>query len=193
MKPCLALFIIVCLAAQARAGEPAWHPVEAGCHEQSPFASLRAWNDAPRSTSSLRFAVEPDTGRGPTVVVAMDRGLNRALKASGEPMLVVAVGDALRTCVTRTPLAACEAAQEARKALLATDIPVGRDHDAGFILRLHATTFHLQWTDGSGNSNAVSFTDEMHPVSLAVGAAMEKLERCIAPAMTAYRDSSPSP
>lgn len=41
--------------------------------------------------------------------------------------------------------------------------------------------------------NAVSFTDEMHPVPLAVVAAMEKLERCIAPTMTAYRDSSPSP
>lgn len=121
MKPCLALFLVSCLAARAKAGEPAWHPVEAGCHEQSPFASLRAWKDAPRSTSSLRFAVEPDTGRGPTVVVAMDKGLDRAQGAGGEPT------------------------QEARKALLATDIPVGRDHDAGFILRLHATTFHLQW------------------------------------------------
>lgn len=81
------------LSAQARAGESPWHPVEAGCHEQSVAASLRAWHETPRSTSSLRFAVEPDTG-----------------------------------------------APEALDALLATDVPVGRDFDSGLIMRLHATT-----------------------------------------------------
>ncbi|MBY4599525.1 hypothetical protein K3217_28795 [bacterium BD-1] len=188
MKGLLALFPILLLASLAQAEESVWHPIEAGCHEQSPYASLRDWRNAPRSTSTLRFAVEPDTGRGPTVVVAMDTGLNRALKADGKPVLLVAVGDTFRTCVTRVPLSACEAAPGARETLLATEIPVGRDHDSGFILRLHAATFHLQWTDGSGQGNAVSYTDDQHPVSLAVGAAMKKLDQCIAPAMKAYRD-----
>lgn len=189
MKPCKALLLAAFLPAPAMAGESTWHPVEAGCHEQSVAASLRAWQDAPHSTSSLRFAMEPDTGRGPTVVVAMDKGLNRALRTDKEPVLIVAVGDLSRTCVTRTPLAACDAAQEARDALLATGIPVGRDFDSGFVLRLHATTYHLQWTDGSGNGNAVSYTDEKHPVSLAVAGAMEKLEHCIEPATKAFHDA----
>lgn len=187
MKGRIGLFLIACLSAQASAGESPWHPVEAGCHGQSVAASLRAWHDAPHSTSSLRFAVEPDTGRGPTVVVAMDKGLNRSLHADKAPVLLVAVGDLFRTCVIRTPLAACDAAPEARDALLATDIPVGRDFDSDFILRLHATTFHLQWSDGSGNDNAVSYTDDQHPVSLAVAGAMEKLEHCIEPAIKAWR------
>lgn len=191
MKPRNALLFFAFLSAPAMAGETTWHPIEAGCHEQSVSASLRDWREAPRSTSSLRFAVEPDTGRDPTVLVAMDKGLNRALKAGGQPLLIVAVGDTFRTCVTRMPLAACEAAQSVRKDLLATDIPVGRDFDSGFILRLHAATFHLQWTDGSGQGNAVSHTDDQHPVSLAVGTAVQKLDHCIAPAMKAYRDSAP--
>ncbi|MBW8311311.1 MAG: hypothetical protein K0M64_04685 [Rhizobium sp.] len=189
MKHGMALLLIACLSAPAKAGETTWHPIDAGCHEQSVSASLRAWHDTPRSTSSLRFAVEPDAGRGPTVVVAMDRGLNRSLRADKEPVLIVAVGDLFRTCVTRTPLAACDAAPEAREALLATAIPVGRDFDSGFILRLHATTFHLQWSDGSGNDNAVSYDDDQHPVSLAVAGAVKKLEPCIEPAMKAYRDA----
>lgn len=186
MKGLMALFPLLLLASLAQAEESVWHPIEAGCHEQSPHASLRDWRNAPRSTSSLRFAVEPDTGRGPTVLVAMDKGLNRALQADGKPVLVVAVGDTFRTCVTRMALPACEAAQEARDALLATKIPVGRDHEAGFVLRLHATTFHLQWTNGSGDTNAVSYTDDQHPVSLAVAGAVEKLEQCIEPAMKAW-------
>ena len=189
MKPFLALLLIACSPVAAHAADATWHPVEAGCHEQSVSASLRAWHEAPHSTSSLRFAVEPDTGRGPTVVVAMDKGLNRSLRTDNEPVLIVAVGDLFRTCVTRAPLAACDAAPEAREALLATDVPVGRDFDSDFILRLHATTFHLQWSDGSGNGNAVSYTDDQHPVSVAVTAAVEKLEHCIEPAMKAWRDA----
>lgn len=189
MKPCKTLLLAAFLSAPAMAGESTWHPIEAGCHEQSVSASLRAWHETPHSTSSLRFAVEPDTGRGPAVVVAMDKGLNRSLRAENEPVLIVAVGDVSRTCVTRTPLAACDAAPEARDALLATEIPVGRDFDSGFILRLHATTYHLQWIDGSGNDNAVSYTDDQHPVSLAVAAAVERLEHCIEPAMKAFREA----
>lgn len=187
MKSCLALLLIACSPVAAHAADATWHPVEAGCHEQSVSASLRAWHEAPHSTSSLRFAVEPDTGRGPAVVVAMDKGLNRSLHVDKVPVLIVAVGDLFRTCVTRTPLAACDAAPAARDTLLATEIPVGRDFDSDFILRLHATTFHLQWSDGSGNDNALFYTDDQHPVSLAVTAAVEKLEHCIEPAMKAWR------
>ena len=60
MKGLLALFPILLLASLAQAEESVWHPIEAGCHEQSPYASLRDWRNAPRSTSTLRFAVEPD-------------------------------------------------------------------------------------------------------------------------------------
>lgn len=187
MRPCKAILLAAFLSPPAMAGESTWHPIEAGCHEQSVSASLRAWHETPRSTSSLRFAVEPDTGRGPTVVVAMDKGLNRSLRADKEPVLIVAVGDPFRTCVIRMPLAACDAAPDARQALLATEVPVGQDFDSDFILRLHATTFHLQWSDGSGNGNAVSYTDDQHPVSVAVAGAVKKLEHCIEPAMKAYR------
>ena len=98
------------LGATASAQEAAWHPIADGCQEQSINPSLNAWRDAPHSTSSLRFAVAPDTGRGPTVLVALDKGLNRALHADGEPIVIAAVGDMFRTCVHRIPAAACPAA-----------------------------------------------------------------------------------
>ncbi|MCK7595621.1 hypothetical protein [Pseudomarimonas salicorniae] len=171
------------------ATDKTWHPVEAGCHAQPVYGSLASWREAPHSLSSIRLAVAPDADRGPTITVALDRGLHRDLKANGEPVLIAAVGDRTRTCVHRMPLAACEPAEGVRDELVSLSIPLSRDFDADFSIRLHATRYHLQWRDGAGEANSLAFLDTEHPVSVAVTRAIDRLQPCWAPAMEAWRGS----
>jgi hypothetical protein len=173
--------------AAAHASSKVWHPIESGCHEHSVNESLTSWRDAPHSPSSLRLAVAPDTGRGPAVVVALDKGLHRALGANGEPILIAAVGDMRLTCVHRMPLSACEPAQRTNRELASMQVPLSHDFDAEFSIRLHATEYHLQWRDGSANANSVSYLDPDHPVSAAVTKAIGDLEACWSPAMAAWQ------
>ena len=179
--------VLVAISPVTSATEKAWHPVESGCYQQSVLDSVAAWRDAPYSSSSLRIAVVPDSGRGPATVVALDKGINRELGANNEPVLIAAVGDGLRTCVHRMPISACEPAQRVRTELSSIEIPLARDLDAGFSIRLHATQYHLQWRDGSANANAVSYVDPEHPVARAVTEAMASLDSCLAPARDAWR------
>ena len=166
-----------------------WHPVTSGCYENSIYESLSSWHDAPFSSSSLRFATVPDTGRGPAVLIVLDKGLNHALVANGEPIVIAAVGDSRRTCVHRMPMSACESAQGARQQLAALQPPLLQDLDAGFVLRLHATQYRLQWRDGSAVANAVAYTDPSHPVSAAVSQAIGDMQSCWSPAMAAWQDA----
>jgi hypothetical protein len=181
------LGVLLSLASAAQANDEVWHPVVAGCHAQSVDGSLRSWREAPHSTSSLRLAVAPDGGRGPTVLVAMDEGLNKALQADGQPILIAAVGDRFRTCVYRMPLSACDAAGPSKRELLSLRVSAGYGFDADFTVRLHATNHFLQWSDGSGNDNALEYSDPGHPVSVAVAKALAAMEACWAPAMQAFK------
>lgn len=183
-----AALMLVCLS-PAHAEDAVWHPITSGCHGNSIHESIAAWQYAPYSSSSLRFATVPDNGRGPAVLITLDKGLNRAMAANGEPIVIAAVGDWQRTCVHRMPMSACESAQGARELLAALQPPLLQDLDAGFVLRLHATQYRLQWRDGSAVANAVAYTDPTHPVSAAVSQAIGDMQACWSPAMAAWQDA----
>ncbi|MBW8367818.1 MAG: hypothetical protein K0M70_08175 [Arenimonas sp.] len=177
------------LASCASAGLPdVRHPSKTGCESFPIGETVLWWQDAPLSSASFRFAVDPDTGQGPTTLVVLDSGKMVNLgNPDNSPIFLAAIGDAKRTCVVQMPLRDCPAASVAYERLKGASIPLGFGmEDPADIFVFHAPTYYLEFSDGQANHNQWRFYGMDHPLQRVIDESIESLESCIAPALAAY-------
>lgn len=165
------------------------HPLQSGCSDFPIWETLVRWEEFPLSTASFRLAVAPDTGQGPTSLVVLDSGkLVNLGNPDNAPILIGAVGDQQKTCVLRTPLDDCPNARTVYERLKSETLPLGFGmDDPAEILVLHAPTYYLEFSDGQGNHNQWRFYGLGHPLQTVIDESMESLQRCLTPALDAYR------
>lgn len=189
-----ALSIAACttiLASCASAGGPeVRHPGTTGCENYPISDTLYWWGNAPLSPASFRFAIDPDTGQGPTTLVVLDSGkLTEPGAPERPPFIVAGVGDESRTCSVRLSLVDCPAASAVYERLKAESIPLGFDmQDPAEILVFHAPTYYLEFSDGQWNHNQWRFYGVEHPLQKVIDESLAGLEACIAPALKGYRE-----
>jgi hypothetical protein len=179
------------LASCASAGGPEGrHPSTTGCEDFPISETLSWWGNAPLSVASFRFAIDPDTGQGPTTLVVLDSGkLADPGGPERSPFFLAAVGDEQRTCSVRLSLEDCPAASAVYDRLKGESIPLGFDmQDPAEVLVFHAPTYYLEFSDGQWNHNQWRFYGVGHPLQRVIDESLEALETCIAPALREYRE-----
>ena len=146
------------------------------------------WTDAPLSSASFRFAVDPDTGQGPTTLVILDSGkLVNLGNPDNRPFFLAVIGDAERTCSVQMPLTACPEATAVYERLRGESLPLGFGMaDPADILVFHAPTYYLEFSDGQANHNQWRFYGMDHPLQGVIDEAIDSLQACIAPVRAAY-------
>jgi hypothetical protein len=165
-----------------------WHPTQSGCTDRTLGETLQLWQEAPMSTASFRLAIHPDTGQGPTTLIAIDSGkLINLSNPDDPPVFIGAVGDTNKTCVVRIPLSQCPAASAVYNDLRTKSSPLGFGMDApADILVFHAPTYYLEFVDGQGNHNQWRFYGTDHPLQETVENSINALKSCWQPASDAY-------
>ena len=181
----------VLLASCASVGDPeVHHPRATGCENFPISDTLFWWADAPLSVASFRFAIDPDTGQGPTTLVVLDSGMMAEPGDPGRPpFFLAAVGDEKRTCSVRISLEDCPQASAVYDRLKGESIPLGfRMQDPAEVLVFHAPTYYLEFFDGQWNHNQWRFHGVGHPLQVVIDESLEALETCIAPALREYHE-----
>ena len=147
------------------------------------------WEDAPLSSASFRFAVDPDTDQGPTTLFVIDSGKMVNLgNPDNPPTFLAAIGDSERTCAVKMPLRDCPEASLVYERLKGESIPLGFDmEDPADILVFHAPMYYLEYSDGQSNHNRWRFYGRGHPLQRAIDESIDSLRDCTAPALEAYQ------
>ena len=189
MKSLLTVLCASILASCASADvRDARHPTGTGCKSFPVSETLLWWEDAPLSSASFRFAVDPDTGQGPTTLVILDSGkLVNLGNPDNQPFFLAVIGDAERTCSVQMPLKACPEATAVYERLSGESLPLGFGMaDPADILVLHAPTYYLEFSDGQANHNQWRFYGMDHPLQRVIDESIDSLQACIAPVRAAY-------
>lgn len=181
----LAIFLTSCTSLNVSNVDWEWEPLVTGCQDKA-LSWLALPNDSNMSLASIRFGIEPDTGKGPTSFVTIDSG-TLMLGNKREPVLIAAYGDHQKSCVVKMPLSDCKEAKQVMDDFSEAKIPVTYAFDKPIGIRVfHGNTYYLTVNDGHNNLNTWSFYGHSHPMIDLIEQSTKKLESCTIDALQMY-------
>jgi hypothetical protein len=158
----------------------AWELREVGCVQNSLSDAL----EFPEATDlwPTDIRIGQSSSDGERIAVQFLRHFNRGARAGKLPTVLVAVGNAHRSCVAEVQQQSCPFAESAYHRLANLALPVGHrfDEPTG-IVSLDGVVFYLAAADGEGNETYWSYYGQEHPAASAIEGVLEGMQACIAP------------
>ena len=182
----LTIILTSCTASNVPNIDWEWEPLETGCQNKAlSWLSLSQYSEI--SLASIRFGMQPDSGRGPAFLATIDSGI-KLMGRNSEPFFVAAYGDYKKSCVVRMPLNECSEAKEVLNDLSKAQIPITYAFDDPVhIMVLHGNTYYLSSKDGQNNFNSWSFYGSDHPMIELIEESTKKIEHCAIKALNMYK------
>jgi hypothetical protein len=186
----LVLALAGCTALRPHEEPLPWASLGTGCYPRGLSEPLLMPDDIGTGLglTDIRIGRLPDTGNGPGLMAHFRRALDGPFgQRTGQPTLLLAVGDWRGSCAVLLERGACPAAERMHASLAALSLPVGHAFsDPQPLQVIHGDTTFLSVRDGHGNQNDWSYVGLDHPVQAAVWAALDELEACAEPAAQAF-------